>query len=91
MNHFEEDYINYRLDKAQESLDDAKLLADNDSWNGCINRLYYTCFYAVSALLLQRKIDAKTHTGQKTQFGLNFVKTGLVSIEQGKLYADLID
>jgi uncharacterized protein len=86
-----QDYIIYRLSKSKEALDDAKLLAKNASWNAAVNRLYYACFYSVSALLLQRNINAQTHTGCKTQFGLHFIKTGVVSIDQGRLYSDLMD
>ena len=39
--------IHYRLERAQESLDEARLLADAGRWNTCVNRLYYSCFYAV--------------------------------------------
>jgi uncharacterized protein (UPF0332 family) len=85
------DYIEYRLSKAKEALHDAKLLAENKSWNACINRLYYTCYYAVSALLLKQGIATQTHTGLKTQFNLHFVKTGIVEKEFGKLYISLMD
>jgi len=88
---FKPDYIEYRLSKAVEAINDAKLLAENDSWNACINRLYYACYYAVSALLLKNGISTQTHTGLKTQFNLHFIKTGLIEKESGKLYADLMD
>jgi uncharacterized protein len=88
---YKPDYIEYRLSKANEALYDAKLLAENNSWNGCINRLYYSCYYAVSALLLKNGISAQTHTGLKTQFNLHFIKTGIIKKEFGKLYADLMD
>ena len=67
------------------------MLAENASWNATINRLYYACYYAVSALLLQNDVTTQTHNGLKTQFNLLFVKTGIISIEQGRLYADLMD
>ncbi len=91
MSDYKADYINYRLNKAQESFNDAKLLASNKSWNSCINRLYYTCYYAVSALLLKNDIATQTHSGLKTQFNLHFIKTGLISKDFGKLYSDLMD
>jgi hypothetical protein len=84
-------YIVYRLTKSQESFEDARLLADNERWNAAVNRLYYTYFYAVSALLLSRQIEAYTHSGCKTQFGLHFIKTGIIETPQGRLYADLMD
>lgn len=57
MSDYKLDYIEYRLSKALEALQDAKLLAGNNRWNACINRLYYSCYYAVSALLLNANND----------------------------------
>ena len=91
MSAYRKDYVIYRLSKAYESFEDAKLLAENESWNASINRPYYACYYAVSALLLQKEISTQTHTGLKTQFNLLFIKTGIISVEQGRLYADLMD
>ncbi len=54
-----EDYIKYRFIRAEESLDDAYILAQNNKWNTVANRLYYSCFYAVSALLLKHNIETK--------------------------------
>lgn len=91
MSDYKPDYIAYRLTKANEALHDAKLLAENYSWNACVNRLYYTCYYAVSALLLKNGISTQTHTGLKTQFNLHFIKTGIVERDLGKLYINLMD
>ena len=91
MSDYRPDYIDYRLSKAKEALQAAKILAENNSWNACINRLYYTCYYAVSALLLKQGISTQTHTGLKTQFNLHFVKTGIIEKEFGKLYVSLMD
>jgi uncharacterized protein (UPF0332 family) len=91
MANYRQEYIAYRLTKSNEAFEDAKLLAQNGSWNSCVNRLYYACYYAVSALLLKNDITTQTHSGCKTQFGMHFVKIGKVSIVQGRLYADLMD
>ena len=91
MSTYRKDYVAYRLSKAYESFADAKLLAENGSWNAAVNRLYYACYYGVSALLLHKDVTTQTHTGLKTQFNLLFVKPGIVSIEKGRLYADLMD
>ena len=79
------DYINYRLSKAHEALRDAKLLAENNSWNTCVNRLYYTCYYGASALLLKNGVSTQTHNGSINQFNLHFIKTGIIEKEFGKL------
>ncbi|MDP2887560.1 MAG: HEPN domain-containing protein [Bacteroidota bacterium] len=86
-----EEYINYRFQRAVESYEEALILADNKRWNAVINRLYYSCFYAVVALLLKNNIETQTHDGARTQFGLNFVKPGIVETKYGKLFSKLFD
>ncbi|MCP4664147.1 MAG: HEPN domain-containing protein [bacterium] len=81
--------LRYRLKRAHEALQDARLLADAGRWNSCVNRLYYACFYAVSALLLQRGLLSTKHSGVRSFFNLHLVKTGEVSAELGQLYNDL--
>ncbi len=85
------DYINYRLQRASDTLNDARLLAENHRWNSSINRLYYACFYAVSALLYYHSIEAKTHKGVRIKFMSEFIKTELFDKEYGKLFSDLFD
>ena len=86
-----EDYINYRFHRAKESFDEALFLAENKKWNGVVNRLYYSCFYAVIALLLKNDIETKSHVGARSQFGLHFVKTGKIDIESGKFFSKIFD
>ena len=49
------DLVKYRLDRAIETIEEAVLLANNNHWNACINRLYYACFYATNVLLIKQK------------------------------------
>lgn len=86
-----EDYIRYRFQIAEESLDDAKVLLQKQKWNAIINRLYYSCFYAVIALLLKNGIEVHTHDGTRTQFSLNFIKNGKIDPRYGKIYSKLSD
>jgi len=58
----QEEIIRYRLERAREALKEARLLADGGLWNASVNRLYYACFYAVSALLLGRNLSSTKHT-----------------------------
>jgi len=53
--------------------------------------LYYACFYAILALFAKHDINSYTHTGVKTQFILNFIKTGKLDKQFGILYTDLFD
>ena len=86
-----DDYINYRFHRAEESFQEAIILADNKRWNAVINRLYYSCFYSVIALLLKNNIKVQTHEGARLQFGLQFVKGGTIDKRFGKLYTKLFD
>jgi uncharacterized protein (UPF0332 family) len=85
------DYIKYRFQRAAESFDEALIMAENQRWNAVVNRLYYSCFYAVIALLLKNNIETQTHDGARTQFGLSFVKTGKIDKKFGKLFTKLFD
>jgi len=86
-----EDIIKYRIARAFESLDEANLLAKADHWNTVANRLYYSCFYIVKALLIKNDISASTHSGVKSQFFKHFIKTEILNVSIGKLFSDLSD
>lgn len=85
----ESGYIRYRLEKARLTLHDAEILAHEGSWNSAVNRVYYACFYAVSALFSKHHIKTRTHSGVKSQFGLMFIMTGLIDKKWGAIYSDI--
>ena len=85
------DLIQYRLDRARETFEEALLMQREEHWNTCANRLYYACFYAVTALLTRNGLSSSKHTGVKALFNQHFVKTGQVSRENGKLYNQLFE
>ena len=58
-----EEFIKYRINKAEEVFNAAIVLYNAEQWNSAVNRLYYACFYIASALLLKRGIGAKSHNG----------------------------
>jgi len=86
-----DDYIKYRFQRAVESFDEALIMAKNNRWNAVINRLYYSCFYAVIAVLLKSNIETQTHDGARSQFSLHYVKAGKVDKKYGKLFTKLFD
>jgi uncharacterized protein (UPF0332 family) len=83
--------IEYRLERARTSLEEARLLAEADSWHGSLNRCYYACFYAAKALLAEADLEARTHDGTKTLFTKHFVKDGSLDAEWGRFYSSLYD
>ena len=60
-------------------------------WHLSANRLYYACYYAVSALLIKHGHSARTHSGVISLLSLHFVSKGLISKEQGKFYGNLFE
>ena len=81
----------YRLQRARETLKDARILAQAQRWNPCVNRLYYACFYAVSALLIQEGLSSSKHSGVRSLFNRHFVKTNKVSKETARIFNDLFE
>ena len=47
-----EKVIFYKLERAKSTLTEAELLINNNFYNATVNRIYYACFYAVTALLI---------------------------------------
>jgi uncharacterized protein (UPF0332 family) len=81
--------ITLRLKNAKQTMCEARLLADNGYWNATINRLYYACYYAVTALLLKTGIEVQTHAGVRQMLGLHFVRTGKLSVAMSNCYSNL--
>lgn len=83
--------IQYRLDRADETLKEVEILANESHYNAAANRLYYACYYAVSALLVANGYNAQSHAGSKILLGLHFVSKGLLSNEYGKTFSRLFE
>ena len=77
--------ITYRLERARESLQEANILLERGHGNAFVNRLYYACFYAVSALLLTKELSSAKHGGVRRLFHQNSIKPGLVGSELGQI------
>ncbi len=83
-------FVRYRLEKAEEAYTAAKILYDAAQWNAAINRLYYACFYAASAVLLDRHIGAKSHAGVLGMFSERIVRTGEITLDDFRVYSKLL-
>jgi len=91
MNGAVNDVVRYRLARAEETLEDARLLAEKKHGNAAVNRLYYACFYAVLALLIQNGQQSSKHTGVRSLLNMYFVKTGEVPKDMARIYNDLFE
>lgn len=83
--------VDYRIQRSKETMSEARLMIDEGYLNGAINRLYYACYYIVSALLIKNRISAQTHGGTKQMLGLHFVVTEKLSPKISSIYSTLFE
>ncbi len=83
--------IEYRKQKSYYTLKEAKDVAELGHWNLAGNRLYYAVFHMASALLLDKGIVARTHSGVIHLIGKEFVSTGLLDKRYGRLLSRLYE
>ncbi|NOT02436.1 MAG: HEPN domain-containing protein [Phycisphaerales bacterium] len=83
--------VAYWLTKADEALvaADADLRGGHPSFG--MNRAYYACFYAASAVLLHEGRTFKRHHGVRDAVHTHFVNGGRLSPAQGRLYDRLFE
>jgi uncharacterized protein (UPF0332 family) len=80
----EKDLIQYRLKRAHEAIEEAHVLFKTGHLNACVNRLYYSCFYVVYALLLTKGISTSKHTHLRSLLHRDYIKSGMVAVDMGK-------
>ena len=81
--------VSLELRKAYETYDEISILTAANKWSGAANRLYYSVFHAISALLLHDGHSVNTHNGSHALFNLYYMKTGILPLEYGRLYGQL--
>ncbi len=85
------DLVLYQISKAKETLNEIEVHLKNEFWNTAVNRLYYACFYAVTALLIDKELYSKTHSGTKQLFGLHFIRPGIITEVSGDYYTEIFE
>jgi len=83
--------IEVKIERAHKTIEEVPYLLNGRLYRNAINRMYYACYYIVSALLLQRSYEARSHHGIIALLSMKFVKTGILSAEAGKLYRSLFE
>jgi uncharacterized protein (UPF0332 family) len=82
----EQALVRYRLERASEALDEAKLLFESGHLHTYVNRLYYACFYAVSALLLTKGLSTSKHTHLRALLHKELIRPGIIPLEYGQFF-----
>ena len=83
--------VRYRLARSHESLAEARLLLTNDHVRTAVNRVYYACFYAVSALLWAEGHSSPKHSGIRALFDHHWIAPGRLPKSMGRFYRQLFD
>ncbi|CUS77313.1 hypothetical protein JGI7_02118 [Candidatus Kryptonium thompsonii] len=85
------DLAKYRLEKAKNTLSDAKKYFESATLESTVNRIYYAMFYAVNALLISKGLSSSKHSGVRALFNREFVKAGIVKKELGEFFSEMYD
>lgn len=83
--------VNFRIERAKDTLRDAKVMFEKASLFSTVNRIYYSIFYGVIALLLTKGLSSSKHSGVRSIFNREFVKKGLVGKEFGEFYNKMFE
>jgi len=79
--------VKLEFDKATSFFNQAVKNSELEMWDVVANRLYYSVFHAVSALLISRQMKVDSHQGAVIMFGKHFVKTGIFDSGEGRFYS----
>jgi len=81
--------VAYRIQRAKETLAEADNMIKDNFYNAAVNRLYYTCYYAV--MLVKNDISARTHQGALQMFSLHFIVNNKISEQYSTFYGKLFN
>lgn len=84
------DRIRSQIEQARQALDDARGAREAGLSDAVVvNRLYYACFHAAKAALLDRDLDPDSHGGVLSLFGSEIVAEGDASRDHGRFLNEL--
>jgi len=83
--------VKFRLEKSKDTFGEISILIKNKFYRTAANRLYYACYYAATALLINDGYETHTHNGVKTLLGLHYIKEGKIEKSFSKMYERLFN
>ena len=83
--------VKYRLESASTTFAEVPSHMENKFYRTAANRLYYACYYAASALLINDSYEAHTHSGVKTLLGLHYFSQNKLDMSFSKMYRQLFN
>lgn len=88
MRNVSQEYVDlslYRFETAEDDLESAKILYDNEKYKAANNRGYYAIFHALRSVLILDGFDSKKHSGIISEFRRRYIKEGIFSEEISKM------
>ena len=81
--------VELELEKAERTFSQVGALQREQYWDTLANRLYYSLFHAVSALLINDQREVGSHKGAAIRFHQYYVKTGIFTEEEGSFFSQM--
>ena len=81
--------VGLEIEKSRRTFAEIEILRQAGLWDNIANRLYYAAFHAVSALLINDGHPVGTHQGAVVMLHQHYVKTGILSKDDGAFYSQL--
>ena len=81
--------VRYWMEQADEAIASARREQTAGALHFAINRAYYACFYAASAVLLSEGQAFKRHTGVREGVHQHLVNAGRLDKKWGSVYSEL--
>jgi len=86
---WDKELINQTKQKSKQAFEDATLLFENNRLAATMNRIYYSMFYNVSALLLTKNLSSSKHQGIISLFNKEFVLADKVDRKWGRFFRQI--
>jgi uncharacterized protein (UPF0332 family) len=83
--------IAYNIEKAETAINDTHFLIENKKSYLAYNRIYYACFYIITALALKNDFSTSKHKQLIGWFNKNYVKENIVDKKYGKILNKAFD
>jgi len=77
--------IDYRLERSFQTANEAKSALESGHLFSAENRIYYACFYSVTALALTNDFVTSKHKQLIGWFNHNFIRTNVFPIKYGQV------
>lgn len=81
------DLIAHEIERGDEALKSAETLLAAELFRDAMSRTYYAVLHYARALLATKDCYPKSHHGVMQMFSQHFIKTGIVTVEVGRILA----